>query len=566
MTKSCVAEERILAILARSGQSQYSKLIANAISEGGFLKALACKMPPPHEYSTPFDFKFDYLLSCYLSKFEGSENEDLDLKAISSFIETDEDVGKTNRFLRFGSVKNGVEGIISDARRKIIQILNPTGLSPDKFPFREFIVGCDWGPGATSSLKSQVSQMDNKILERRLSVTRRALKYAHAYFEYDTSWVSARMGTPCGALTLLPSEFLIVDADRFTTVPKNWKTRRSISIQPTLNLFFQKGVGRVIRDRLRRDGINLDDQSRNQLLAQRCYSDGYSTIDLAKASDTVSSELVRLLLPCEWFEVLDDLRTTYTQIGDKKVYLQKFSAMGNGYTFELESLIFYSLLWSVVRREADDWESEIAVYGDDLIVHNKHFDRVVEVLNYCGFTVNDDKSFKVGNFFESCGRHFFKGVDVTPVFQKKHIDTLQEAIRCSNRLLRWAKEDIFLDSRVRVAWDFSFSYANRFLLFDKRRKLRVIPRLPLYCEGDDGLLDPNYQVRSNHHGLCRTKVLVFRPRKKRADDYALLSYTLKKCVKTDSPFNGFLSLRGVGKYRYSSRLVVREQIDVLFWI
>lgn len=569
MSKTCAHEERILAVLATAVNSQYSNRVANAIRDGGYKAALAVEQPKPSEYLDPDSFRRDYLVASYLSKFEGYGSTDvLESEAIRSFIETEQSVKDVNSRLRIGSAHNGVEGIISDARRKIISLLDPITRTCDFFPFEEFAQGCNWGPGATATLTSRESTLDKKILERRLSVTRHALPYALAYLRYDTSWVSARLGFPAEVCSLLPSSFAVIDYDRFTTVPKNWKTRRSIAIQPGLNIFLQKGVGSVIRKRLQRDGIDLDDQSRNQMLAKRSFSEGYATIDLAKASDTVSSELVRLLLPPSWFTVMDDLRTRYTKIGDHKHYLHKFSAMGNGYTFELESLIFYALLWAVIRQEGNDWSTEIAVYGDDLIVANQHYERVVQVLNYCGFTVNDQKSFKDGPFYESCGKHYFQGSDVTPIYQKKRVNCLPEAIRACNRLFRWAHYyDNCLDSIIRSAWDISVSYADRFMGFALRKKLKVLPRMPYFVEGDDAILWPVLDgFKRNIHGQLRFKGLSFSPKKTAADNYALLSYSLRRGVETDSPFSGFLSLRGIGKYRYRERMVLFSRTDALFWL
>ena len=306
MSRTYTKEERVILALVANVESQYSKSIATAIDEGGFLQALrVCKMPKPSEYSDPDSFRLDYLLSCYLSKFEwGSDADVLTDEAIRSFLETERELKEVNEYLFMGSAEGGVEGILSDARRKILRILSCVNSSDHSlsaeekllrkdanlwFDYDEMILGCDMGPGATATLKGVDATLDKKILEPHISVTSRALKYAQAYFTYDTSWASARLGLPLeGPVCLLPSEFQIQDYDRFTTVPKNWKTRRSIAIQPTMNIFFQKGVGSMIRRRLRRSGINLDDQSRNQELARRSYKEGYATIDLAKASDTVS--------------------------------------------------------------------------------------------------------------------------------------------------------------------------------------------------------------------------------------------------------------------------------------
>lgn len=568
MKNSNTLHLEILLSMCKQVSSEYSKLVQHALASGGFLNALRVKMPKPEEYSTHNSFRDDYLISNYLSKFEGSTNlKTLENEAILQFKETEGRLLDVNRHLRSGSCNAGVEGIISDARRKISAILGYGNHLKDSFNLNEFAACVDWGPGATATLKSTDCTMDKKILEPRLGVTRRALRYALAYLRFDTSFVSARLGFQSEQCTLLPSEFYIDESDRFTTVPKSYKSRRSICIQPTLNLFFQKAIGRMIRKRLQRDGINLDDQSRNQKLASEAYAKGFATIDLARASDSVSTELVRLLMPNDWFEHMDNLRTRSTNIDSEVHTLNKFSAMGNGFTFELESLIFYALSWACVRCEADDRESEIAVYGDDIIVHSRHAERLIAVLKYCGFETNVDKTFVSGPFYESCGKHFFTGLEVTPVYQKKALTTLPEIIRAHNRLYRWSVRNEWFDKRfsdifVRLSYE-----ANKLLdTFSKRKMCRVkVPVIPWWLEGDDGLLT-NDKFVADKHGILHIKVLSFVPLKVKAENYALLATSLRKGVVVSSPYNGLLSKRGVGKFQFRVRRVYRTRADVLMEI
>jgi hypothetical protein len=555
----------IFGMMCRSVGSEYSKRVETSMREGGLSAALAVERPSPSEYTTPDSFRDDYLISSYLSKYElSSDNSRLENEAITQYKDTERTLATVNLNLRRGSSYAGVEGIISDARRKISSILGFGKPANDSLNLNEFAACVDWGPGATSTLMSKDSQLDNKILERQLGVTRRALKYAHAYLRYDTSFVSARFGFPVEQCSLLPGEFHVHEYDRFTTVPKSWKSRRSIAIQPTLNLFLQKGIGRMIRKRLRRDGIDLDDQSRNQSLAHRAFLEHYATIDLAKASDSVSTELVRLLLPPEWFEIMDDLRTHYTKIGDDLIRLEKFSAMGNGFTFELESLIFYALCWAVVRKEANDQETEIAVYGDDIIVASKHAARVIDVLSYCGFSTNVDKTFVDGPFYESCGKHFFNGQDVSPVYQKKVMGTLPELIRAHNRLFRWCTNGSFFFDRFRYVLDMLSQACTTLMCgFNRRKRLHIkCPRIPWWLDGDDGLLS-NETFKCDQNSIFHLKVLSFQPSRKTADNYALLATTFRKGVVVSSPYMGLLSLRGVGKYQIRTRRVLRVRSDVL---
>lgn len=581
MKNSSTLHNTIFGAMCRAVGSDYANDIEKQYREGG-LNAISAYRPNPSAYSTPHSFRDDYLIYSYLSKFELSQDkEKLEKEAVVQFKETESRMLSVNRHLRTGSASRGVEGIISDARRKISSILGYGRPLCDSFNMNEFAERVDWGPGATATLVSEVSTLDKKILEPQLSVTRRAIRYALAYLCYDTNFVSARLGFQAERATLLPSEFNVIEYDRFTTVPKSWKSRRAIAIQPTMNLFLQKSVGSMIRKRLLRCGIDLDDQSRNQNLACRAYFEHYATIDLAKASDSVSTELVRLLLPDDWFQVMNDLRTHQTKIDDEVLTLNKFSAMGNGFTFELESLIFYALSWAVVRDESDDRESEIAVYGDDIIVSSKHALRLIDVLSYCGFETNVDKTFVSGPFYESCGKHFFQGADVSPIFQKKMLKGLPELMRGHNRLFRWCSVAGVIDNRFdhilsmlyacsvrehRIYFSQQFHFRQR-----KRAKKKLLteqmidsafPRIPFWLEGDDGILTNDIFATDVNRKLT-LKVLSFRPFKVKADNYALFATAIRKGVVVSSPYLGLLSKRGVGKFHYCERVVYRYNNGVL---
>lgn len=206
----------------------------------------------------------------------------------------------------------------------------------------------------------------------------------------------------------------IVGSSRFATVPKTWKTDRPICVEPIINTFLQKGIGSYIRARLRLFGVNLNDQSINRRLALSGSRTGkLATIDLSMASDLIAYFLVMDLLPFAWFDLLDGARTPSVSMADTVIALEKFSAMGNGYTFELESLIFYALLRVVCGKDA-----EISVYGDDLICPTEKYSEVIDALELIGFIPNEDKSYGSGGFRESCGGDYWYGSDVRPVYQK----------------------------------------------------------------------------------------------------------------------------------------------------
>jgi hypothetical protein len=111
--------------------------------------------------------------------------------------------------------------------------------------------------------------------------------------------------------------------------------------------------------------------------------------------------------------------------------------MGNGFTFELESMIFYAI--GLVVAEADCGETDdVSVYGDDVILPRKAVPRFVELCELLGFSINRSKSFFDGRFFESCGAHWFDGRDVKPFYLDKRIDTVPMCYGLHNRVMEYA--------------------------------------------------------------------------------------------------------------------------------
>jgi hypothetical protein len=234
----------------------------------------------------------------------------------------------------------------------------------------------------------------------------------------------------------------VVEGNVLFTVPKKTDIDRCACKEPDVNMFLQKGVGRHIRRRLQSVGINLNDQSINRAHARTGSIDGsLATLDLSSASDRISLEVVATLLPKVWFEYLNSIRSQNMVIDGETFRTEMFSSMGNGFTFELESLIFYSLCRATLYFEGIP--GILSVYGDDIIIPSQGFDAVTFVLNRFGFVVNVDKSFHTGDFRESCGGHYLNGEDVTPFYLKRKATHLTDVIRVANQLRRWSFNDPF---------------------------------------------------------------------------------------------------------------------------
>jgi len=236
-----------------------------------------------------------------------------------------------------------------------------------------------------------------------------------------------------------PREFDLVEGNVMFTVPKNSSIDRCAAKEPEYNMYAQKAVGDYIRRKLKRVGINLNDQTRNQRLAKEGSATGnLATIDLSSASDSITRQLVLRLVPDEWFHLMDALRSPVTMIDGVAHDNVMFSSMGNGYTFELESLIFWALTRAVCRILRI--KGSISVYGDDIICPSEACEALVSALDFCGFKVNTKKSFWSGGFRESCGKHWFNGRDVTPFYVKKVPEDVTDWCLLLNSFRGWCHE------------------------------------------------------------------------------------------------------------------------------
>ena len=164
-------------------------------------------------------------------------------------------------------------------------------------------------------------------------------------------------------------------------------------------MYLQKMLGDQIRMLLKWKHIDLNDQRINARLAKLGSERGdLATIDLSSASDSVTTELVKLVMPNDWFYYLDVFRSRHTDCEGTIVTPHMFSSMGNGFTFELESLLFYAITRAACYYTGS--AGRISVYGDDIICPSQGYDAVASALAFYGFKVNAKKSFAEGPFRE----------------------------------------------------------------------------------------------------------------------------------------------------------------------
>lgn len=267
----------------------------------------------------------------------------------------------------------------------------------------------------------------------------------------ETSWARSLMET-----RPWQSDPNTVRGNIFFTVPKDGTKFRGCCKEASIPVCYQLDAGRIMKERLKRIGIDLlEGQSHHRLLAKvGSEKDNLVTIDMSNASDTVCRVLVKLLLPGQWYELLNSLRATHTRVNDQWFRLEKFSSMGNGFTFELETLIFACMARAVVAMEGGDPDL-VTCYGDDLIAPAAHSSSVLAALRLFGFTPNTKKTFVEGPFRESCGGDFWEGVPVRAHFIQELPDEPQQWISLANGLRRVATADGSPTSRwaiVRRSW------------------------------------------------------------------------------------------------------------------
>lgn len=391
---------------------------------------IALQATDPLHYDSADSYARSVQASDFLRKVEDLPTSiDREANAIRKWEEAEAQCYQTNERLAFfvesplrRTDGPSIENVILEARRLIRSWLGklPSWLEPR------------FGPGATISDKSDVSLIPFK-LSSKPTATHDANFLVSLWRE--TAWGRIALDRGHG-------DFEFVRGNRFFLVPKDGKTRRACAKGPSINVSYQLAVGKCFRTRLKSIGIDLDDgQETHRREACSASIDGRkASIDLTSASDTEAKALVRLLFPPDWFDLLNWLREPFTQLphkGNKWKLLEKFSAMGNGFTFELETMTFLALCCAVSGLPPG--VNGVLVYGDDILVPTEKANDVISCLKFFGFTPNLEKTYLEGPFRESCGGDFWLGQAVRPYQLKSSPKEPHEWIALANGIARALK-------------------------------------------------------------------------------------------------------------------------------
>jgi len=373
-------------------------------------------------------------------KRAGYFNPTLEPKAIEGFVTLNHEIGHARLALD--------SSILANARYFITTVLERYTLTLDEEAIQtpllvsELFNNWRFGPGASNGVKGTHAAQKIQQPMTCTSLSEpfvRKLRLLNPYFCVND-------GTRNG--------INVVNGSRLATVPKNEDTVRTIAIEPSGSMAMQLAAGRYLEGALRMIGLDISTQQpKNKAMALRGSLDGsLATIDLKSASDMISINLVRQLMPCDWFGLLVCLRSPNIDVkGHGEISLNMISTMGNGFTFPLMTLIIVALIYGLRCINGGpslfiDWR-DTAVFGDDIIVPANEYVALTKVLTDAGLVVNHDKSYSEGPFRESCGGDYYKGYDVTP-FYVKHLSTPADIYVAINQVLDWCGKHDFILHRT----------------------------------------------------------------------------------------------------------------------
>lgn len=355
-----------------------------------------------------------YLLEEILSKFP-YQNTTVDKKAaaVRTFFEEERRLRTINERFFGRSLSEPAQAQLFYARGKIWRNLK-------LFTWDDVVENMELPKRGTACTSRRCSDRRLKVLRNKHSITDR--------LSVNQGLVDACEGTEWASVLTNTFTWNTAVLD---TVPKKATTDRTIGKEPIVNAAVQRGIGLILQRQLLRNGVNLRDQTTNQKLALTGATTGkLATIDLKNASSSICVGLVYDLMPPWLFDLLWAARTDAVANQGVVTYLEQFSGMGCGFTFELESLIFWALLNGVaIHQGISLTPCNFGIYGDDIICPVELVPHVRDLFSEVGLVFNDRKTHVAGPFRESCGKAFAQARDITPFYIRDDFDHRGRSVR-----------------------------------------------------------------------------------------------------------------------------------------
>lgn len=306
------------------------------------------------------------------------------------------------------------------------------------------------GPGAVADSVGSRFKYDFPTWSEQLE---RVFPYADFAFANHAEWADTLIHGKVATDKVVPSYVL--------TVPKSQKAPRIIAKEPTANMWCQQTLWNYLEESVKssaiRSAISFRDQTNNSRGALEASRSGsHWTVDLSDASDRLSLWLVERLFRRN-NRLLDAFcasRSVYSTVptkgGDVLLRLKKYAPQGSATTFPLQTIVFailavssvvYTRGWPVTAETIRKAAKEVQVFGDDSLVPSDCGKTYVDLLTYCGLSVNYSKTYGTGKFRESCGVEAYDGTDVTPAYITDPYSELKPAsvgstVECANNFYK----------------------------------------------------------------------------------------------------------------------------------
>lgn len=385
------------------------------------------------KYSSPYVVKCRHQINDFLKRYRFSDDQytddELNKLTDSKYLDQQKSLVHCRTFRS--------DIVVRNARRICKQILGPYN-EEDIYPH------CRFSRNAVVGYPSTRRFLDCKIGPES-TITGTAVEIEWFRKNYLPS-------DPILARAVEGCSFSSISALAQVNVPKSYKIMRPVKPNTLIGSFRSYGLGKLIQSRLACVGLDITklQQIHRDLAKTASRRLHLATADLSSASDSFQPHLVNMLLPRKWYNALKLGRTPYYTLSSVKgqnLYSPSFMAMGIGFTFPVQTLLFYSLLLSL--QQLTGLRGRISVYGDDLIYPVRLHPYVEILFHDLGFQLNKDKTFAEGLFRESCGGDFYDAVDVRPAMPQgvrevlKGFSILEYLYRVSNALsARWGRVEL----------------------------------------------------------------------------------------------------------------------------
>jgi hypothetical protein len=375
----------------------------------------------------------DVQIDKFLSKFSPSDVDSgpLEREAFAKFLRTNDHMALVNRHFLSGNsspvaIDTGspydLDLVLRRAKALCYFVLTP--LTED-----EWFLGCKTSGGTSIGVPYSNTSPERKFTYPISVSDKKLAPLWSRYCLFDPEFAKSIDQLNCNAR--LGEKFTEVGASRATTVEKSVDSRRMIAVEPVVNMFFQQGLMDALIRRLEAVGLDVTNvpEKHRQIAFESSVTASYDTIDFASASDCVSLQFLRWLIPPAWFFAINLVRCPSMSIGGTVHELEMISTMGNATTFPIETLVFWSIAVSSVMTVSEpehkscipsqEYFDTCSVFGDDCILPAKATSVFMDAATAVGFLINTEKSFfNGGNFRESCGGDFLHGYNVRPFYLK----------------------------------------------------------------------------------------------------------------------------------------------------